>query len=415
MRSLFIALALGLLAGPGRASADEPLTRAYVVARALASSPALEAAEARIRAAEAGVRGTSLPDPMVSARFWGLPTRFDGPPTQTMIMAEQTFPLARIRDSESGVAREGASVRAAEREVAQHVVAREASLMLVEVCEADAMQRALTETRALYARLRDVAAARTLVMSEDAVDVALLDVSLARLDADVAEATLTAASRRAELATMLDVDRATLGACGELASEARGDEDALVARAIDARPELRRALAERAQADAMRTNARAMSAPMLTVGAGVMLMAEQEHVQMDRVQWMLEVGSTLPVSRRARNARRAVAQAMADEADAMRLDLARMIEREVRRLYAMRAASTARAEALRGAVRERLDAARETAIARYRIDGDVVSVLEVVRMSREIVEERVAADFAVARADVELTHAVGLGLGEDTE
>lgn len=403
-----------LLVFCARAQAQTELTRAYVVSRALASSPALDAAEARVVAAEARVGSTAaLPDPMVSARIWGLPTRFDGPPSQTMLMAEQTFPLARVRRAGARVEEAGVEVTAAQRETAKHVVALEAERMLVEVCEADAMKRALADTRALYGRLRDVAAARTLVMAEDAVDVALLDVELARVEAELAESVLVASSRRAELATMLAVEVATLGACGTFVEAAPSDVETLVTRALEVRPELTEVVATRRRAEAMVANVGAMSAPMLTVGAGVMLMPEEEHVNTDRVQWMIEVGSTIPSFGRARRSRRAEAQAMVDEADAMNLELARMITRDVTRLFAEREARRVRATALRGPVTEQLDRALSSSISRYRIDGDVSSVLEVVRMSREIATERIEAEFGVVRADVELMHATGLGLSED--
>ena len=104
---------------------------------------------------------------------------------------------------------------------------------------------------------------------------------------------------------------------------------------------------------------------------------------------------------------------MVDEADAMNLELARMITRDVTRLFAEREARRVRATALRGPVTEQLDRALSSSISRYRIDGDVSSVLEVVRMSREIATERIEAEFGVVRADVELMHATGLGLSED--
>lgn len=403
-----------ICASAASAHAQPALTPSDVVSRALASSHALEAAEARVIAAEARVVATgALPDPMVSARFWGLPTRFDGLPAQTMLMAEQTVPLARTRRTAARVESAGVDVTAAQRETARHVVALEAELVLLEVCEADATLLALTETQALFQRLREVAAARTLIMPEDAVDVALLDVELARTEAAIAEATVTAAARRTDLATMLAVDASSLGACRNVVERAPAHLQELVTQALATRPELTEVVAARRRAQAMVENANAMSAPMLTLGAGVMLMPDEAHTNTDRVQWMLEVGTTIPAFGRARGARRAEAEAMADEASAMQLDLARMIERDVQRLHAEREALRIRVAVLRGPVAERLEAALQTSLGRYRIDGDVISALEVVRMSREIAADRIEAEFSVVRVDTELLHGVGLGLPQD--
>jgi len=384
---------------------DGPLRHAWVLARARSVSPRLRALRAGVDAARARVGAAApLEDPMVMVRVWDLPADVVSRlPSQTMIMAQQSVPLSSIRARREDVER--ANTREAEitRDAAILGVTAEADAAYLALWEAAARVASATELVQVTAQLVPLVEARLATGDVSASELSLARAVVARSLADLGAARANVDARRAELRVLLDLpDGAELPDPPELVARGAALELAALTReAMSSRAEVRYGAAARARAGALDAVARASDGPVLTVGAGVMLMPH------DGLGWMLETGLTLPIWRGARDARREEAAALVREADAGEDAWRIAINREVTRAYEACRAARARHTALVNTVLPAYEERRAVTLASYNGAGSLVGVVDALRDLTALRGEVVGALAELLRVEQELMHAIG--------
>ncbi len=383
----------------------DPLTHAWVQARTRSASPRIRALTAGVEAARARVGAAApLEDPMVMLRVWDLPAGLvTRAPGQTMLMAQQSLPLSAIRARREDVARAEARETELARDAAVHATLLEVDLAYIALWEAVAratLADAQSRTAAQQAALVATQVARGAATPGE---LARVQVLVARAELAVRGAAASGEQRRASLGALLDLPAGTALTDPPAALVERPPPtlDALTHEALATRAESRYGEAARARATALEGVARAADAPVLTVGAGAMVMPHEG------VGWMLETGLTLPIWRDARRARRDEAAALTREADAAEDAWRVAIAAEVARAWGAWHAAHTRLEGLRERVLPAYEARCVTERAALATGAGALTVLDAERELLDVHGELIAARADLLRADREATHAAG--------
>jgi outer membrane protein TolC len=269
--------ALGALARPAFAATDDaalagPITRDAVVSAAVARNPVVHAAHLRATAAHLAARAEgALPPPEAMAQVWQVPFAKPYALDTQMIMLglSQSIPapgsLGARRDAREAESR-GEAAMADDR---VRMVARDAAHAYADYVEASARHRIHREHLALAERVVAMAHARQ-AAGGALVDAMQAEADAARTEADVVTDAALAESARARINAMLA--RAPDAPLGEPVDEPPRTPDASIANAVaharGARPELRRAEADRdARAAEERAADREATWPSFTVAA----------------------------------------------------------------------------------------------------------------------------------------------------
>lgn len=382
------------------ASADvalpSPLSAQDVAALARSRRPETTAARARARAAgERPAIVSALDDPTVSVSLDHLPFSLMG--ADGSVAIEQTFPLSRVRRYRERVAEAGAR-----RELARVArVGRDVELDAVQAFWMLAQMRALgqiaTQQLALAKQLEAAALARYSSNIGTQSDVLRAQIETARVAAE--QRAIAAETRGAEVMLNTSIARDPSAPIPELDTnvpEMEPPASNAVARASQARPELRAGRAEIERAVAEVRVMRSMYAPMAMVRTGpAYTMAEGEG-------WMLMVGLTVPIWGGKLRAGVAEANAMVEmaiaELDAMR----RMADGEARSAREKVAAARERYLAFRHDIVPRAEQAIAPTLAAYSAGQvplvSVVEAAQVLWMSqRDLVAARTDLGTAWAR------------------
>ncbi len=387
--------------GPG------PLDSATAVRRALAASPTVALARARIRVARSRVdQSIDLEDPMLMLEARGVdPAIVREPPRETMLSIQQAIPLSSIRSSRSAVAQADTSQASVDAESIAHTVALEADLALVALWQARARMAALSELATTTRAVRDVAVARVVNASATASDVAAADAEIARLEGELEASGARIESERARMRVLLalrpdeplpdEVDIGEPQAIPSIASAVRT--------ALARRPEQRLEATARERAMAVGRVADGLDAPTLVLGAGVEVMGGQ-----DMPMLMFSAGITLPVFRTARHARYAEATRLAEQAVSEGAFWDREIARDVTVAHGDAVVARVRWRALAERVVPATQRALDAALASYQASGNLSLAANAIRALVSTRVELVDARADVARADAILQHASGL-------
>jgi len=396
-----VAVALvGALAAP--ASADEVLPRPLrvpdVVSIARSRRAEITAARARARAAaQRPAIVSALEDPTVSLSIDHVP--FNGMGLDYSVSFQQTFPLSRVRGHRERAARAAARREQASSERIALDVELDAAQAFWMLAEARATADITAQQAALADQLVKAATARYAANMGTQSDVLRAQIEVARLEA---ERKATAAETRAAevmLNTSLARDPALpIPELDVAVSDALPPDAELVARASQARPELRAGTAEIEQAEAEVRVMKSMYAPMAMIQTG------PASTMQEGLGWMAMVGVSIPLWRGKLSAGVAEATAMVDMARADLEAMRRMAEGQARSARETVAAARVRFIALRDDVVPRAEQAIAPTLAAYSA-GQVplVSVLEAAQAlwaaQRDLVMARVALGLARARLE----------------
>lgn len=404
----FVLLAAIVAALPGAAAAQttsllpRPLSLGDVIRIASDRRDEIEAARARIRAAEARPTIVSaLADPMISPSLDHLPFMMGG--ADVSLTIEQQIPISGIRRH-----RRASALADVER------LRAEANRTTLDVGMNAANAYLMLQERRRTAALVDeqIAFARDVVSAADAryesgtapqSDVLRAEVEVARLEA-VARA-LVAEVRGAEamLNTSLAFDADTpVPPLAPMALSQPVPAWSSIKAALPSRPELAAGRAEVARAEAEVQVMRDMFRPMATIRTGpAYTMAEGRG-------WMAMVGLSLPIWRGKLRAGVAEAQAMRAMSEADFRAMARMIEGEAFVAVSQLQAARDRQAALNADVLPRARMAIEPAVAGY-ASGQLplVSVIEAVQALWLVQSDLIAADTELGLALARLGRAIG--------
>ena len=276
LRGMAAVATLVALLATWNAGADElsaPIDRATVVHAAESAHPGIRASAKRAHAAGlAAAAAGSLPPPEVMVQVWQVPIAKPyalGDAGMVMVGLGQTFPSPGARS-----ARERAGEQMAEAERAMSIdrarmIRREAEHAFADYVEASARHAVHVEHRAVALRALTLAQARH-AGGASLIDVTQAEVELARVDADVIGDRARVTGTRARLNAVLARDpSAPLGPpiSGE-PELAAWDLRAALAKASEARPELRAAEAEqRARTEEAHAAAQEAKLPSFSVAA----------------------------------------------------------------------------------------------------------------------------------------------------
>lgn len=367
-----------------------PLSAQDVAALARSRRSELIAAKARARAAaERPTIVSALDEPTISVSLDHVPFNLMG--LDGSVTVEQTFPLSRVRGNRKRAAEAGAR-----REIAN--AARVGLVIELDAVEAFWMLAQLRATAEIAARqhglakqLEAAALARYSSNTGTQSDVLRAQIEAIRIAAE--QRALAAEVRGAEVMLNTSIARDPSSPIPELdvsVPEGEPPTSTRVARASQARPELRAGRAEIEQAEAEVRVMKSMYAPMAMVRTGpAYTMAEGEG-------WMLMIGLSIPIWRGKLRAGVAEANAMVDMATADLDAMRRMADGEARSARETVAAARERYRALRDDILPRAEQAIAPTLAAYSA-GQVplVSVIEaaqVLWMSQR--------DLVVARAEL---------------
>lgn len=372
MRSLAVALIL-VLALPAHAEValPSPLRANDVVKLARTRRGELVAAKARARAAAVRPEVVSaLEDPTISLSLDHVPFNMMG--VDGSITVEQSFPLSRVRGNrkraaEAGARRELANVEKVSRDV--ELDALQAFWMLAQARE---NAEIVAQQHALAKQLEAAALARYSSNTGVQSDVLRAQLETARLAAEIRATAAEIRGAEVMLNTSLARDpSATIPELDATVPDLAPPPGDVVARASQARPELRAGRAEIEQAEADVRVMRSMDAPMAMVRTGpAYTMAEGEG-------WMVMVGISIPLWRGKRRAAVAEAKAMVDMATADLDAMQRMAVGQARSARETVVAASERYRALRDDIVPRAQQAISPTLAAYAA-GQVplVSVVE---------------------------------------
>lgn len=364
----------------------------------LARSRRSEITAARARARAAGERPaivSALDEPIVAVSLDHVPFNMMG--LDRSVTVEQTFPLSGVRGNRKRVAEAGAR-----RELANaDRVGLDVELDAVQAFWMLAQMRASVEITirqlSLAKQLEAAALARYSSNLGTQSDVLRAQIETARLAAQ--QRAIAAEVRGAEVMLNTSIARDPSAPIPELDIDVPDTEppaSSAVARASQARPELRAGRAEIEQAEAEVRVMRSMYGPMAMVRTGpAYTMAEGNG-------WMLMIGITIPLWRGKLRAGVAEANAMVDMATADLDAMRRMAEGEARSAREKVAAARERYRALRDDILPRAEQAIAPTLAAYSA-GQVplVSVIEAAQVlwisRRELVVARAELGTAWAR------------------
>jgi outer membrane protein TolC len=378
-----------------------PLTLADVIRVAAERRDEIEAARARLRAAEARPAIVSaLADPMISPSLDHLPFGWDG--ADVSVAIEQQIPLSGLRRNRRASALAGVDrARAEVQRTALDVVveAANAYLMLQE------RRRTATLIREQVAFARDVvsaANARYASGSGPQSDVLRAEVEVARLVA--LDRALVSEVRAAEamLNTTLALDPELAVPTLSPRVSAPVPEWSAIKAALTARPELAAARADIARAAADVEVMRDMFRPMATIRTG------PSYTMADGHGWMAMVGLSLPIWRGKLRAGVAEAEAMRAMSEADLRAMTRMIEGDAAVALSQLQAAQDRQAAMTADVLPRARMAIDPAVASYAAGQlPLVSVIETIQSLWRVQAELITAETALGLAWARLGRAIG--------
>lgn len=367
-----------------------PLSAHDVAALARSQRSETTAAKARARAAaERPTIVSALDEPIVSVSLDHVPFNLMG--LDGSVTVEQTFPLSRVRGNRKRAAEAGARRELANAERVGLVVELDAVEAFWMLAQVRATAEIAARQHGLAKQLEAAALARYSSNTGTQSDVLRAQIETARIAAD--QRALAAEVRGAEVMLNTSIARDPSSPIPELdvsVPDVEPPTSTIVARASQARPELRAGRAEIEQAEAEVRVMKSMYAPMAMVRTGpAYTMAEGEG-------WMLMVGLSIPLWRGKLRAGVAEANAMVDMATADLDAMRRMADGEARSAREAVAAARERYRALRDDILPRAEQAIAPTLAAYSA-GQVplVSVIEaaqVLWMSQR--------DLVVARAEL---------------
>ncbi len=348
---------------------------------------------------------SALPDPVASTSLDHLPFALHG--ADGSLTLEQSFPLSRERGHRERAARARASFRAATTERVSldvELEAMQAFLMLHEVrrmreVAASQLQVARQLVSAAQARFSAARGAQTEVLRAE-TEVARFEAELRALDAEIAGATamLNGALGRPPTAAVPAL------ALPEMSSTPEAP-DALVARAVAARPELGEGRAQLAQAEAEVDVMESMFAPMAMVRGG------PAFTMSDGPGVMLMVGVSIPLWRGKLDAGVSEARAMVRMAEADLDAMSRMIAADVVAAHHRVAAAEARLDGVRTAVIPRARQTVDAALSSYGAGFiNLVSVIDAAQALWSAQEQEVHAEVSLHLARASLLRAMGEGV-----
>lgn len=367
-----------------------PLSAQDVAALARSRRSELIAAKARARAAaERPTIVSALDEPTISVSLDHVPFNLMG--LDGSVTVEQTFPLSRVRGNRKRAAEAGARREIANAARVGLVVELDAVEAFWMLARLRATAEIATRQHGLAKQLEAAALARYSSNTGTQSDVLRAQIEAVRIAAE--QRALAAEVRGAEVMLNTSIARDPSSPIPELdvsVPEGEPPTSTRVARASQARPELRAGRAEIEQAEAEVRVMKSMYAPMAMVRTGpAYTMAEGEG-------WMLMVGLSIPIWRGKLRAGVAEATAMVDMATADLDAMRRMADGEARSARETVAAARERYRALRDDILPRAEQAIAPTLAAYSA-GQVplVSVIEaaqVLWMSQR--------DLVVARAEL---------------
>ncbi len=407
LRSLLLAGAL--LPAAGRADAQSaappvpsPLALADVIALATDRRAEIEAARARVRAAEARPAIVSaLPDPMIAPSLDHKPFGMSG--ADYSITVEQQFPLSGLRKHRRTAALADVDRLRADTSRSTLDVGLQAASAFLMLLERRRTATLVTEQLAVAREVVTAASARYAGGTAPQSDVLRAELEVARLDA--LARSLDGAVRGAEamLNTALGLD-ATLPVppLVPVTLEQPPPDWTVVQPALGARPELVAGRAEVARADADIEVMRDMARPMLTIRTG------PSSTMLQGRGWMAMVGISLPIWRGKLRAGVAEAEAMRAMADADLRAMTRMLEGDAAAAISQVRSARDRQVALTTDVLPRARLAIDPAVAGYTAGRlPLVSVLEAIQALWDVQADIIAADIELGLAWVRLGRAVG--------
>lgn len=231
-----VALCLGvlLLAQPARAQETARLTADEAVRRALEQSPAVTAAESRVEAAAAGVRGARAPFNPQAELAPGV-----GFTNGNSVLSQQ-FDIGGLRSAQAQAAMGLRTAAEAELELTRLQVAGQASTAYHDLVRARSAEEAARETAQLARQLRDAVRHRVEIGEAPQVQLTRAEIEVTRAEQEVARAAGDVRGRQTTLNVLLGrpADTPTLPAATLAVPEAPAPTAELLQHAQQARPEL---------------------------------------------------------------------------------------------------------------------------------------------------------------------------------
>ncbi|HSO39597.1 MAG TPA: TolC family protein [Labilithrix sp.] len=410
----FVAVAL---VATSNAGADDQLStsvdRVAVLQAAVSAHPGIRASEQRAQATSAGAASAgSLPPPEVMVQVWQVPIARPyalGDAGMVMVGLGQTFPSPGARSARE---RAGEQLATAERAMAvdrARAIRRDAEHAFVDYVEASARHSVHASHRSIGQRALALARARH-AGGGSLTDVTQAEVELARVDADVIGERTRVFGARARLNALLVRDlSAPLGppvsgepeiAAWDLATE--------VAKARDARPQLRAAEAEQ-QARAEESHAAAREATIPSFSVAALYFAPVGPMPVHG--YGANASMSLPWLWGEASSRRDAARGQADAARSEVRAAAVSVNGEVAMADANMRASALRLQALRDRALPATRRSFDAAWAGYEAGRtDVLTLLvaqrAVVDVESEIIVARASLDHALAELDASVGVAV---------
>lgn len=386
----------------GAAALPTPLGLADVVRLAGQRRAEVEAANARVRAAEQRpLIAAALPDPMVSPSLDHLPFMWGG--VDVSVTIEQQLPLSGIRGHRRAAALADIDRLRAETTRTGLDVGLQAATAFLMLQERQRTQALLLEQLAFARDVVTAATARYAAGSAPQSDVLRAEVEVARFEALTRSIVSDVRGAASMLATSLGLDPDTTLPPLEAAVVAERPLTWPALRAaLFARPELLTARAEIARADADLQVMRDMFRPMATIRTG------PSYTMAEGKGWMAMVGVSLPIWRGKLRAGVAEAQAMRAMSEADLRAMTRMFEGEAATAASQVQAWRDRQDALTTNVLPRARMAIAPALAGYGAGRlPLVSVIEVVQALWTVQTDVIAAEAELGLALVRLGRAIG--------
>lgn len=419
-RFLFRALlcgSVGAVVLGGTVSAQSPapppgLTLDAALAAALAQHPLVDAARARVAAAEGSqLSATRLPNPI--ATYWMENTRFPGQSPTSLdreISAYATMPLEPLLQRPSRTAQASAEVRASQAAVviAERDVALQTARAFYRVALAQATLDAMTENRASAQQLVDYLRARVSQGASAEGDAIRVEVERDRADTDVTLAEVELLRAQAALRGWVGTDgtplvtmRVSAPDAAQLTAPLAPPAD-FASRALAGRPEL---TASRARVQAA-TSAIDLerSLKIRELGASFGLKRTAGATAM-----VAGISATVPLFDRNRGEiQRATGERLAAEAEVRWLE--RAISSEVDGAYQAAARLVAQVASLRPAFLRRAEESRQIALGAY--EEGAAPLLLVLDASRTRTDARLIYARALVAAN-ESIFELGIAAGYD--
>lgn len=407
-----------MLATGGRASAQEPSDAALrgafemetAVARALARSPGLAAADHRVRAQELLAEAEARPEPTrLTFDVWqvplGKPWAWNESP-MIMLGLRQPVPAAGSLKARAAARRREAAADHEDRGALAQDLATAVRHAFIEYAAAVARHQVHLEHQQVTGRVLALARARQTV-SGTLVEIARAETEVARAHADVATDATAIDAARTRLNTLMarDADAELGPPIAPRLATSSADARTLIAQAREARPETRAAAARREAAGLELRAARREAAlpaamlgvayfpatkPMPTHGYGLMIDLQ--------LPWLTGQG------RKRRDARAELQAAAARDVAQVELGVAG----EVAAALVTVESAAERYRVLAREARPASERAREVALSGYEVGrSDMLSLLASQAVYVEIAMDLIAAKSMLDHALVDLDRAAG--------